>query len=136
MAALQLGSQPRYDALWNGLSVVGEKGTLVDQLLGLNPPVEGKLSGKTGFLSGVSSLVGKIDDDARHFQFAFVDNGDYSQTVAEALRRDAVEVLNTFPDGAAGRSARARTRVSKPDGSGILASRSLSDHNPDPTEEP
>ncbi|MFI5045516.1 MAG: D-alanyl-D-alanine carboxypeptidase/D-alanyl-D-alanine-endopeptidase [Acidimicrobiia bacterium] len=99
LAALQLGSQPRYDALWNGLSVVGEKGTLVDQLLGLG--LEGKLAGKTGFLTGVSSLVGKIDDGTRHFQFAFLDNGDYSQTVAESLRRDAVEVVNTFPNAPA-----------------------------------
>jgi len=98
LAVLALGNQPRYDALWNGLSVVGEKGTLIDQLLGLG--LDGKLAGKTGFLSGVSALVGKLDDDTgnRHLQFAFVDNGDYSQSVAEALRRDAVEVLNTFPD--------------------------------------
>jgi D-alanyl-D-alanine carboxypeptidase/D-alanyl-D-alanine-endopeptidase (penicillin-binding protein 4) len=96
LAALELGSQPRYDALWNGLSTVGGKGTLVDQLLGLG--LEGKLAGKTGFLSGVSSLVGKVDDDTLHLRFAFVDNGDYSQSVAEALRRDAVEILRTFPD--------------------------------------
>jgi len=99
LAALQLGSQPRYDALWKGLSVVGQQGTLVDQLLGLG--LEGKLSGKTGFLTGVSSLVGKIDDGSRHLQFAFVDNGDYGQSGAEALRRHAVEVFNTFPDAPA-----------------------------------
>jgi D-alanyl-D-alanine carboxypeptidase/D-alanyl-D-alanine-endopeptidase (penicillin-binding protein 4) len=101
LATLQLGSQPPYDALWSGLSVVGVKGTLIDQLLGLG--LEGKLAGKTGFLSGVTSLVGKLDDDStsRHLQFAFIDNGDYGQTASEALRRDAVQVLDTFPDAPA-----------------------------------
>jgi len=92
---LDLGAQPRYSTLWTGLSVVGQRGTLVDQLLGLG--LEGKLAGKTGFLTGVTSLVGKLDDDTRHLRFAYVDNGDYAESASEALRRAAVEVLITFP---------------------------------------
>ena len=59
--------------------------------------LEGKLAGKTGFLTGVTSLVGKLDDDTRHLRFAYVDNGDYAESASEALRRAAVEVLITFP---------------------------------------
>ena len=95
LATMNLGAQPRYDTLWNGLSVVGEHGTLVDQLLGLG--LEGKLRAKTGFLNGVTAMVGKLDDD-QHVQFAYVDNGDFPQSVAEGLRRTAASVLSTFPE--------------------------------------
>jgi serine-type D-Ala-D-Ala carboxypeptidase/endopeptidase (penicillin-binding protein 4) len=96
LATVGLGAQPKFESLWTGLSVVGQKGTLIDQLLGLN--LEGILRAKTGFLSGVTSLVGTIDG-ADRLEFAYVDNGDsYSQGVAEALRRDAAEVLATFPE--------------------------------------
>ena len=68
---------PRSRRCGAGLSVVGQKGTLVNQLLGLG--VEGKLSAKTGFLAGVTGFVGRIDGD-QQLQFAYVDNGaDYSQ---------------------------------------------------------
>jgi D-alanyl-D-alanine carboxypeptidase/D-alanyl-D-alanine-endopeptidase (penicillin-binding protein 4) len=99
LGVLDLGAQPRYSTLWTGLSVVGQRGTLVDQLLGLG--LEGKLAGKTGFLTGVTSLVGKLDDDTRHLRFAYVDNGDYAESASEALRRAAVEVLITFPQAPA-----------------------------------
>jgi D-alanyl-D-alanine carboxypeptidase/D-alanyl-D-alanine-endopeptidase (penicillin-binding protein 4) len=96
LAVLELGAQPKFASMWSGLSVVGEKGTLVNQLGGLG--LEGKLSAKTGFLAGVTGFVGKLDGD-QHLQFAYLDNGaDYSQAVSEDLRRDATETLVTFPD--------------------------------------
>jgi D-alanyl-D-alanine carboxypeptidase/D-alanyl-D-alanine-endopeptidase (penicillin-binding protein 4) len=96
LAVLRLGAQAPFDAMWTGLSVVGERGTLVNQLGGLG--VEGKLSAKTGFLAGVTGFVGRLDG-AQQLQFAYVDNGaDYSQGVSEDIRRDAAETLLTFPD--------------------------------------
>ena len=99
LATLALGAQPGIEALWSGLSVVGQKGTLVNQLLGLG--VEGRLSAKTGFLAGVTGFVGRLDGD-QQLRFAYVDNGaDYSQAVSEEIRRDATETLLTFPDAPA-----------------------------------
>ena len=96
LGVLELGAQPKFASMWSGLSVVGEKGTLVNQLLGLG--LEGKLSAKTGFLAGVTGFVGRIDGDEQ-LRFAYVDNGaDYSQGVSEDIRRDAAETLITFPD--------------------------------------
>lgn len=96
LGTLHLGGQPKFASLWSGLSVVGEKGTLIDQLGGLG--VEGELRAKTGFLAGVTGFVGKLDGD-QQLQFAYVDNGtEYSQGVSEGIRRDAAEVLVTFPE--------------------------------------
>jgi len=96
---LALGARPGFEALWTGLSVVGQRGTLVDQLLGLG--IDGKLSAKTGFLAGVTGFVGRLDGD-QQLRFAYVDNGgDYSQGVSEEIRRDATETLLTFPEAPA-----------------------------------
>jgi D-alanyl-D-alanine carboxypeptidase/D-alanyl-D-alanine-endopeptidase (penicillin-binding protein 4) len=96
LAVLHLGAQPPFEALWTGLSVVGERGTLINQLGGLG--VDGKLSAKTGFLAGVTGFVGRIDG-AQQLQFAYIDNGaDYSQGVSEDIRRDTTETMLTFPD--------------------------------------
>ncbi|HEX5585881.1 MAG TPA: D-alanyl-D-alanine carboxypeptidase/D-alanyl-D-alanine-endopeptidase [Acidimicrobiia bacterium] len=97
LATLDLGSQPKFATLWDGLSVAGQKGTLVNQILGLG--LEGKLHAKTGTLDGVSSLVGKIDG-SQQVHFAYIDNGStgYGAAVADSLRRDLAAVLTTFPD--------------------------------------
>jgi D-alanyl-D-alanine carboxypeptidase/D-alanyl-D-alanine-endopeptidase (penicillin-binding protein 4) len=94
---LDLARQPSFATLVDGLLVVGERGTLVDQLTGLG--LDGKLRGKTGFLNGVSSLVATVDA-GQDLRFAFVDNapGGYGQATAETIREDAVETLTTYPD--------------------------------------
>jgi D-alanyl-D-alanine carboxypeptidase/D-alanyl-D-alanine-endopeptidase (penicillin-binding protein 4) len=93
-AALDLGSDPRYAILWDGLAVAGEKGTLVDQIGG---DLTGKVRGKTGTLSNASGLVG-IVDVTRPLRFAFLANADVSETAAIAFRRRIVEIIATFPD--------------------------------------
>ncbi len=96
LTVLHLGARPPFDAMWQGLSVAGERGTLIDQLGGLG--VEGELSAKTGFLAGVTGFVGRLDG-AQQLQFAYLDNGaDYSQGVSEDIRYDAAETMLTFPD--------------------------------------
>jgi D-alanyl-D-alanine carboxypeptidase/D-alanyl-D-alanine-endopeptidase (penicillin-binding protein 4) len=93
-AALDLGSDPRYAILWDGLAVAGERGTLVDQIGG---DLTGKVRGKTGTLSNASGLVG-IVDVTRPLRFAFLANAEMSEPAAIALRRRIVEIIATFPD--------------------------------------
>jgi len=93
-AALDLGGDPRYAILWDGLAVAGEKGTLVDQIGG---DLTGKVRGKTGTLSNASGLVGIVDVE-RPVRFAFLVNADMSEQSAIALRRRIVEIIATFPD--------------------------------------
>ena len=97
LATLDLGAQPKLAELWSGLSVVGERGTLVDQLRGLG--LESKLHAKTGFLNGVSAFVGNLDGP-QTLRFVFLDNGTtgYSQAAAEQIRRENASVLTTYPD--------------------------------------
>ncbi len=97
LATLDLGAQPKLSALWTGLSVVGDRGTLVDQLRGLG--LEGRLHAKTGFLNGVSAFVGYLDG-AQTVRFVFLDNGasSSSQSMSEQVRRDNATVLTTYPD--------------------------------------
>ncbi len=93
-AALDLGSDPSYAVLWDGLAVAGERGTLVDQIGG---DLTGKVRGKTGTLSNASGLVG-IVEVTRPLRFAFLANAEMSEPAAIALRRRIVEIIATFPD--------------------------------------
>jgi D-alanyl-D-alanine carboxypeptidase/D-alanyl-D-alanine-endopeptidase (penicillin-binding protein 4) len=93
-AALDLGSDPKYSILWDGLAVAGERGTLVDQIGG---DLTGKVRGKTGTLSNASGLVG-IVDVRRPVRFALLVNAEMSEPAAIALRRRLVEIIATFPD--------------------------------------
>jgi len=82
-------------ALWDGLPVAGESGTLQDELRGT--PLQSHLRAKTGFLNGVTGLSGLVDVKAP-LQFAFVANGALSEAGAVALRGRFAGVLGTFPD--------------------------------------
>jgi len=93
-AALDLGADPRYRALWDGLAIAGQRGTLVNQIGG---DLTGKVRGKTGTLSNASGLVG-IVDVARPLRFAFLANVEMSERAAIDLRRRIVEIIATFPD--------------------------------------
>jgi D-alanyl-D-alanine carboxypeptidase/D-alanyl-D-alanine-endopeptidase (penicillin-binding protein 4) len=93
-AALDLGSDPRYKILWDGLAVAGQKGTLVGQIGG---DLTGKVRGKTGTLSNASGLVG-IVDVTRPLRFAFLANAEMNERDAIALRLRIVQAIATFPD--------------------------------------
>ncbi|HXY91736.1 MAG TPA: D-alanyl-D-alanine carboxypeptidase/D-alanyl-D-alanine-endopeptidase, partial [Acidimicrobiia bacterium] len=58
VAALALGDRPNMRALWDGLPVAGQNGTLFDQLN--DTKLAGKMRGKTGSLNGVSGLLGMV----------------------------------------------------------------------------
>lgn len=95
-ATLALGARPGMEALWDGLPVAGESGTLVDELRGT--PLQGRLRAKTGFLNGVTGLSGLVDLGSP-LQFAFVGNaGVLDEPGAIALRGRFAGVLGTFPD--------------------------------------
>jgi D-alanyl-D-alanine carboxypeptidase/D-alanyl-D-alanine-endopeptidase (penicillin-binding protein 4) len=95
VAALALGERPELAGLWDGLPIAGKTGTLVDELQ--DTPITGKMRGKTGTLDGVSGLLGMVDL-GRSVRFAFLDNGDFTQTKGEELRGEAATEVATYPD--------------------------------------
>jgi D-alanyl-D-alanine carboxypeptidase/D-alanyl-D-alanine-endopeptidase (penicillin-binding protein 4) len=95
VAALGLGDQPGMRTLWDGLPVAGVNGTLFDQLN--DTKLAGKMRGKTGSLDGVSGLLGMVDL-GRNVRFAFLDNGDFTEREATALRAKAANLVATYPD--------------------------------------
>jgi D-alanyl-D-alanine carboxypeptidase/D-alanyl-D-alanine-endopeptidase (penicillin-binding protein 4) len=98
-ATLDLGAEPAFAALWSGLAVAGQSGTLIDQLDGT--PLEGKLRGKTGSLDGVTGLVGIIEV-GRSLRFAFIANGAFTETGGIGLRGQIASIIATFPDAPPG----------------------------------
>jgi len=95
LATVGLGARPKFAALWEGLPVSGQAGTLVDELRG--EPLEGKVRAKTGYINGVSGLTGLADVKAP-LQFAFFANGGFDKHGAIAERARFASVLATFPD--------------------------------------
>ncbi len=94
-AAVGLGAQPEFAALWNGLPVAGQSGTLVDELRGT--PLDGTLRAKTGSLDGVTGLVGLVDV-GRPLRFAFLANGEFTERGGIDLRARIAAVIATYPD--------------------------------------
>lgn len=97
-AAVGLGARTEFAALWNGLPVAGQSGTLVDELRGT--PLEGKLRAKTGSLDGVTGLAGLVDV-GRSLRFAFVANGEFTERGGIDLRARIAAVIATYPDAPA-----------------------------------
>jgi D-alanyl-D-alanine carboxypeptidase/D-alanyl-D-alanine-endopeptidase (penicillin-binding protein 4) len=95
LGAFSLGSRQEFSALWQGLAVAGQSGTLEDELRG--SALAGKLRGKTGSLQGVAGLAALIDL-GRSVRFAFLANGDFSEASGIALRSRVAEIIGTFPD--------------------------------------
>ena len=58
------------------------------------------MRGKTGTLDGVSGLLGMVDL-GRPVRFAFLDNGDFTETKAAGLRARAATLIATYPDAPA-----------------------------------
>ena len=97
VAALDLGEQPELDALWGGLAVAGEAGTLRPSFQGT--PLQGRLRGKTGSLEGVTALAGLVDV-GRPLRFAFLAGGAFSEPEGFALRQQVATIVAEFPDAA------------------------------------
>ena len=94
-ATLDLGAESEFAALWTGLAVGGESGTLYDQFEG--SALEGKVRGKSGSLDGVTGLVGLIEV-GRPLRFAFIANGGFTEIGGVGLRSRIAYTIATFPD--------------------------------------
>lgn len=95
LGAFTFGARPEFRALWEGLAVAGQSGTLEDELRGSG--LAGKLRGKTGSLQGVTGLAALIDI-GRSVRFAFIANGDFSEGGGVAYRSRVAEIIGTYPD--------------------------------------
>jgi serine-type D-Ala-D-Ala carboxypeptidase/endopeptidase (penicillin-binding protein 4) len=94
-AVIDLGLRPEFAPILDGLSIAGQRGTLVDQL---DPALDGKVRGKTGTLQGTTALAG-IVEVTRPLRFAFLANGALgSERDAIAFRGRIAEIIATFPD--------------------------------------
>jgi serine-type D-Ala-D-Ala carboxypeptidase/endopeptidase (penicillin-binding protein 4) len=60
-------------------------------------PLEGNLRAKTGTLTGATGLVG-FESVTRPLAFAFVANGNLSQSGGIALRERVATILSRYPD--------------------------------------
>jgi D-alanyl-D-alanine carboxypeptidase/D-alanyl-D-alanine-endopeptidase (penicillin-binding protein 4) len=92
--AVDLGARPELRALWDGLSVAGQIGTLADELIGTG--LEGRLRGKTGFLNGVTGLAGLVDI-GRPVRFSLIVNGAFGETDAISIRGRLAQIVAGFP---------------------------------------
>jgi D-alanyl-D-alanine carboxypeptidase/D-alanyl-D-alanine-endopeptidase (penicillin-binding protein 4) len=95
VAALGLADRPEFATLYEGLPVAGHNGTLYDQFLGT--PLAGNFRGKTGSLDGVTGLAGVLDL-GRRVKFAFIDNGQFSETQGEIIRVNIGSIVGRYPD--------------------------------------
>jgi D-alanyl-D-alanine carboxypeptidase/D-alanyl-D-alanine-endopeptidase (penicillin-binding protein 4) len=94
-AVIDLATKPRFAPLLDGLSIAGERGTLVDQL---SPALTGKVRAKTGTVDGATALAG-IVDVTRPLRFAFIANGALGTERDEiAFRGRIADVIAKFPD--------------------------------------
>ncbi|MEX2100254.1 MAG: D-alanyl-D-alanine carboxypeptidase/D-alanyl-D-alanine-endopeptidase, partial [Acidimicrobiia bacterium] len=98
-SVLALRSRPGLETLLTGLPVSGQSGTLVDQFLG--SPLVGKVTAKTGSLDGVSGFAGIVSLN-RPVEFAFLDNGSFSEAAGAPLRIRMATIVGTYPDAPAG----------------------------------
>lgn len=98
VSALALGARPDLRAVWDGLAVAGQSGTLADELRG--SVLTGKLRGKTGSLQGVTGLAALVDQ-GRAVSFAFLANGNFAEAAGIGLRARIAEIVGAFPDAPA-----------------------------------
>lgn len=96
LGALRLGARPDFAALWTGLPVAGERGTLAPSFVGT--PLQGKLRAKTGSLDGVTGLVGLLDVKT-HLEFSLLANGPFPEAAGIGLRQQVALTISGYPDG-------------------------------------
>jgi D-alanyl-D-alanine carboxypeptidase/D-alanyl-D-alanine-endopeptidase (penicillin-binding protein 4) len=97
-AVLALRNRPGFEPLLSGLPVSGQSGTLVDQFLGT--PLQGMVAAKTGSLDGVSGFAGLVSLN-RSVEFAFLDNGNFTEAAGAPLRVKMATIVGTYPDAPA-----------------------------------
>ena len=95
MSVLAMGARPEFKALWDGLAIAGQTGTLADELRG--SPLTGKLHGKTGTLDGVTGLAGFVDS-GRAVVFSYIANGGFAQGGGIGMRARIAAIVGRFPD--------------------------------------
>ena len=95
VATLALADRPELATLHDGLPVAGQNGTLFDQFVGTS--LAGNFRGKTGSLDGVTGLTG-VFDAGRRLRFAFLDNGEFSETQGGGIRVNIGEIIGRYPD--------------------------------------
>jgi len=94
LAVLQLGQQPGFEAIADGLAVAGQTGTLAARYV--HSPVAGKLRAKTGSLDNAGGMVGVLDM-TDPLQFAFLINQPLNDTQLLAKEDAVVAALATYP---------------------------------------
>jgi D-alanyl-D-alanine carboxypeptidase/D-alanyl-D-alanine-endopeptidase (penicillin-binding protein 4) len=95
MSVLGLGARPEFKALWDGLAVAGQTGTLADEFRG--SALSGKLHAKTGSLQGVTGLAGFVDN-GRAVVFSYLASGDFNLAMGVGMRGRVAEIIGRFPD--------------------------------------
>jgi D-alanyl-D-alanine carboxypeptidase/D-alanyl-D-alanine-endopeptidase (penicillin-binding protein 4) len=95
LAVLELSGSPRFASIKNGLSIAGERGTLATRLRGT--PLEGKLTAKTGSLSGVAGLAGFVNVNLP-VTFSLLLNGDFSESTGIGRREAMALAIARYPD--------------------------------------
>ncbi len=95
MSVLGFGARPEFNALWNGLAVAGQTGTLADEFRG--SALTGKLRAKTGSLQGVTGLAGLVDT-GRAVVFSYLANGNFTRGTGVGMRGRVAEIIGQFPD--------------------------------------
>jgi len=92
---INTGERSGFSALWSGLPIAGETGTLTNQLK--DTPLAGHLKAKTGSLAGVTGLTGLIDV-RRPLRFSLLINGEFTEAGGVDLRSQAAQIIGAFPD--------------------------------------
>jgi D-alanyl-D-alanine carboxypeptidase/D-alanyl-D-alanine-endopeptidase (penicillin-binding protein 4) len=98
VATLALADRPELATISTGLPVAAQTGTLFDEFVG--SPLAGRFRGKTGSLDGVTGLTGLVDL-GRTIRFAFIDNGQFSETQGAILRQKVGDIIGRYPDAPA-----------------------------------
>ena len=98
MSVLGFGARPEFSALWNGLAVAGQTGTLADEFRG--SALNGKLHAKTGSLQGVTGLAGFVDS-GRAVVFSYLAGGSFTLGTGVGMRGRVAEIIGQFPEAPA-----------------------------------
>ena len=86
--------QPALDVVDSALAVAGYNGALASRYEGSAAGAAGKVRGKTGTLTGVSSLAGTVlTQDGRVLVYSFISNGGGATDAVRAALDDVAAAL-------------------------------------------